>query len=214
MLSDRYNAKHTNQRAASFRMGLGGFPACTREVRGPQVTSITSDVLLLWKGLGRGLWARQGSIGNVLLLFMLTWPESAEISLPNWIAFIWLHSVFHHLLLLLQPAHNSAWLSVPVGNRRRCYRWGWRNSVWEKLPWCQPGSIRTRNTMTPTDRKPLSWQLASSLLSPSSCVHTIHRHTHMSSGVLFASLISPFALSLGLLPRISTEQEQPSNSSL
>lgn len=67
----------------SFRVRLEGCLACRREIRGPQVAFLASVVLVLWKVSGR---ARQDRRENVFLLFMLAWSESAEISLPNWMA--------------------------------------------------------------------------------------------------------------------------------
>ena len=67
----------------SFRVRLEGFLACRREIRGPQVALLTSVVLFLGKVSGR---ARQDRRVNAFLPFMLAWSESAEISLPNWMA--------------------------------------------------------------------------------------------------------------------------------
>lgn len=59
------------QRAASFKVGLGGLPACTREVGGTQVSLLT-PVSIPVEGIRRwGAQAGQVSSGNVFLLVML-----------------------------------------------------------------------------------------------------------------------------------------------
>lgn len=76
----------------------------------------------------------------------------------------------------------------------------------EKLLRCQSGSIRARNTtILTTVRKsespcPDSWPPAYFHLLPASAQYT---GTCIFSGVLFSSVILPFALSLRLLPRSS-----------
>ena len=95
-----------------------------------------STVLFLWKGWGSGVWVRQGSIGDAGHASLARNCRDFSSRMDSIMVFISLHSDFHLELLLLQAACNSTWLSVSVGNRRGCYRWGHGGAAREKFSWC------------------------------------------------------------------------------
>ena len=142
------------------------------------------------------------------MLVMLAWPETAEISLPEWTV-LWYLS--HCTVTFISSYCFSKQHAIPHDCR---FLLGIGGDVTGEDMGALHGRSFLGASQVPSepeaDRKPLQHD---SLFWPSR-LHTIHRHMHISSGVLFANLISPFPLSYRILPRSSGEQKQPSNSSL
>lgn len=163
---------------------------------------LTSVILFLGKVSGR---PRQNSRVNVFLLFMLAWSESAEISLPNWMALKYLfcctgtliqsycfscqHAIPYDGSFLVGPGTGD----VTGEDAALCGRGFLGASQDPSEPGTLPLTLRTKAKPPP--------QLAMGLASLPSCFHTMHSHMLVSSGVLFANLVSYFALSVRLLLR-------------